>query len=97
VPPGQRPGTLNDLLTLKFFADGESQSEEGVYKETEHVPIPSLDSVPRRRWPAIILFCVFVGAAAGSAWWMGLRPPAEWQSSRAWQALHLPKLPPPHG
>jgi hypothetical protein len=90
----QRP-TLSDHVTQSFFAAGSEQEASGVYHETEHVPIRSLDRVPRRWWPMLIAFCLVVGAAAAGAWYVGLRPPAAWQGSRAWQAMHLPPMPAP--
>src|SRR5580765_1380653 len=84
--------TLRDLVTLKFFAEGEDQQETGVYNETEHVPLRSLDRVPRRWWSTfLVLFLIVAGAGTG-AWFVGMRPPGEWQSSRAWQVLHLPQM-----
>jgi hypothetical protein len=96
VPALRRKGpTLSDFVSLSFFADGERQEASGVYAETEHVRIRSLDRVPRRWLPMMLAFCLVTAAAAAGAWWLGLRPPAEWQSSRAWQALHLPPMPAP--
>jgi hypothetical protein len=93
--PRRKQPTLSDLVTQSFFEDGKRQEESGVYSETEHVRIRSLDRVPRRWWPAMLAFCVFVGAAAAGAWWLGLRPPAAWQSSPTWAKVHLPPMPPP--
>jgi hypothetical protein len=91
----RRPTTLSDFVAQSFFADGERQEASGVYAETEHVRIRSLDRVPRRWWPGVLAFCLVTAAAAAGGWWLGLRPPAEWQRSRAWQAMHLPQMPPP--
>jgi hypothetical protein len=90
----KRP-TLGDLITQSFFAAGAEQEASGVYHETEHVKIRSLDHVPRRWWPTMIALCLVLGAATAGAWYLGFRPPATWQTSRAWQALHLPSMPPP--
>jgi len=43
---GQK-ATLSDLVTQRFFADGTAQEASGVYHETEHVRVRSLDRVPR--------------------------------------------------
>jgi len=51
--------------------------------------------VPRRWWPTLLVFCVLVAGAAAGGWWLGFRPPAEWQSSKVLQQLHLPQMPPP--
>jgi hypothetical protein len=96
TPPrlGQ-PTTLSDLATLKFFDEGSRQEAEGVYKETAHIPLSSLDRVPRRRWPMLLVLTLLVTGAAAGAWWLGFRPPARWQQSKVWQQLHLPQMPPP--
>jgi hypothetical protein len=63
--------TVRELLALKFFADGEAQESTGAYHETAHVPIPSLDRVPRSGHAALIVFAfALASAAAGylSAW-----------------------------
>jgi hypothetical protein len=96
VPRRRRASaTLSDAVALDFFADGQRQEASGVYAETEHVKLRSLDRVPRRWLPTLIALCLVTAASAAGAWWLGFRPPAEWQSSRAWQALHLPPMPPP--
>jgi hypothetical protein len=87
--------TLSDLVTQAFFEDGHRQEASGVYHETEHVRVRSLDRVPRRWWPTMLAFLIVAAGAGAGAWWLGLRPPAEWQHAPAWQALHLPQLPPP--
>jgi len=96
LPPaaasGPRRATLSDLVTQTFFAEGNRQEEVGVFTESADVRIHSLDRVPHRRGPALVVFCVLLAAAAGGAWWMGLRPPVEWQRSPLWQTLHLPKI-----
>jgi hypothetical protein len=86
---------LNDLVSQTFFADGQRQEATGIYSETAHVRIRSLDRVPRRWWPMMLVFCLFTTAAGAGAWWLGFRPPAAWQHTRAWQALHLPPMPTP--
>jgi hypothetical protein len=91
----RQSATLNDHLALDFFEKGNQQEASGVYIESEHVRVSSLDRVPRRWWPMLLVFCLFTAAAAAGAWWVGLRPPAEWQSSPTWQALHLPPMPSP--
>jgi hypothetical protein len=88
--PPRPPATLNDLATLNFFADGNRQEEEGVFTETDHVPLRSLDRVPRRWWPMMLVFLLLSAGAAAGAWRLGFRPPADWQRSRIWQELHLP-------
>jgi hypothetical protein len=96
VPARRRKApTLSDFVSERFFADGERQEASGVYVETEHVRIRSLDRVPRRWWPMMLAFCLVTAASALGAWWLGLRPPAEWQRSATWQALHLPPMPRP--
>jgi hypothetical protein len=91
----RRPTTLSDFVTQTFFEDGNKQEQSGVYTETEHVPIRSLDRVPRRWWPMMLALFLVVAAAAAGAWWLGFRPPAEWQRSQAWRTMHLPPMPPP--
>ena len=87
-----------DPLARDFFAAGERQEADGVFFETEHVRLRSLDRVPRRWWArltmAVALLLLATTCAAAAAWRLGVRPPAEWQRTRAWQALHLPPLPP---
>jgi hypothetical protein len=97
VPPRRRQSATlkNDHLALDFFEKGNAQEASGVYVESEHVRVSSLDRVPRRWWPMLLVFCVFTAAAAGGAWWLGIRPPADWQRSSTWQALHLPPMPAP--
>jgi hypothetical protein len=95
APKRRKSPTLSDFLAQAFFADGERQEQSGVYAETEPVRIRSLDRVPRRWWPMVLALCLFAAAAGAGAWWLGFRPPARWQSSRAWQALHLPAMPAP--
>ena len=84
--------TLNDPATRSFFADGSRQEMDGVFRETSHVRLRSLDRLPRRWWPMMLAFLLLIAATAGGAWWLGFRPPAEWQRSRIWQELHLPTL-----
>src|SRR5882672_2795579 len=88
-----------DPLARDFFAAGERQEASGVFIETEHVRVRSLDRVPRRWWARLTMATALVllaaGCAAAAAWRLGVRPPAEWQRTRAWQALHLPPLAPP--
>jgi hypothetical protein len=88
-----------DPLARDFFAAGERQEASGVFIETERVRVRSLDRVPRRWWArltmAAALLLLAAGCAAAAAWRLGVRPPAEWQRTRAWQALHLPALAPP--
>jgi hypothetical protein len=91
---GQK-ATLSDLATQRFFADGAAQEASGVYKETDHVRVRSLDRVPRRWTPMMITLCLVVVAATAGAWSLGFRPPVEWQRSQTWQALHLPPMPAP--
>jgi hypothetical protein len=91
----RKKSTVGDGVAREFFAAGDRQEAAGVFNETEHVRVRSLDRVPRRWWPAmLVLLLVLAGGGAG-AWWLGYRPPAEWQRSRLWQALHLPPLSPP--
>jgi hypothetical protein len=91
----RRASTLNDVVTQQFFAEGSRQEEAGVFTETAVVRIRSLDRVPRRRWPMMLAFFLLLAGAVAAAWWLGLRPPIEWQRSEIWQRLHLPNLPPP--
>src|SRR5260221_6890717 len=87
--------TLGDGVAREFFVAGDRQEAAGVFNETEHIRVRSLDRVPRSWWPAmLVLLLVLAGGGAG-AWWLGYRPPAEWQNSRLWQALRLPPMPPP--
>src|SRR5262245_62039380 len=51
TPRRRQSPTLNDLVSQTFFADGQRQEANGIYSETEHVRIRSLDRVPRRWWP----------------------------------------------
>jgi hypothetical protein len=70
-PPAQQAMTVRELLALKFFAEGEAQESAGAYQETAHVPIRSLDRVPRSGGFALIVAVLaLAGAAAGyfSAW-----------------------------
>jgi hypothetical protein len=86
--------TLGDGVAREFFDGGDRQEAAGVFSETEHVRVRSLDRVPRRWWPAmLVLLLVLAGGGAG-AWWLGYRPPAEWQRSLLWQTLRLPPLTP---
>jgi hypothetical protein len=86
---------VGDGVVRDFFAAGDRQEAAGLFNETEHVRVRSLDRVPRRWWPAmLVLLLVLAGSGAG-AWRLGYRPPAEWQRSHLWQALRLPPLPPP--
>jgi len=74
-PPGQ-PMTVRELLALKFFADGEAQESAGAYHETAHVPIHSLDRVPRSGgFARLVGALVLAGAVAGyfSAGWIWSR------------------------
>jgi len=81
-PPAGRPHvTLRDLLTLKFFAEGEDQEASGVYNETEHVPIRSLDQVPRRSWPAALVLFVFAAGSFAGGWWLGTTGMSMWWTS----------------
>jgi hypothetical protein len=91
----RQSATLNDHLALDFFEKGNQQEASGVYVESEHVRVSSLDRVPRRWWPMLLVFCLFTAGAAAGAWWLGFRPPADWQRTPTWQALHLPPMPPP--
>jgi hypothetical protein len=93
--PRRKRATLSDFVTQTFFAEGNRQEAIGIYSETEHVRLRSLDRVPRRWWPMMLAFFLLVAGAAAGAWWLGFRPPAEWQRSKIWQELHLPKMPPP--
>jgi len=87
--------TLGDGVAREFFVAGDRQEAAGVFNETEHVRVRSLDRVPRLWSPAmLVLLLVLAGGGAG-AWWLGYRPPAEWQRSRLWEALRLPPMPPP--
>jgi hypothetical protein len=73
-PAAPLPGpTLSDLATLKFFEEGQRQETEGVYRETEHIPLRSLDRVPLRLGPALLTMSVALGGAAAAGWWLGLR------------------------
>jgi hypothetical protein len=87
-----------DPVARDFFAAGERQEAAGFFTETEHVRVRSLDRVPRRWWArltmAAALLLLAAGCGAVAAWRLGVRPPAAWQRSRVWQALHLPALPP---
>jgi hypothetical protein len=65
--------TLNDLVALRFFEDGNRQEAEGVYDETEHVPVGSLDRVPVARWPMVLALLLLTTAAAAGAWWWAPR------------------------
>src|SRR4029079_717972 len=49
-PPRRRTSASlsGDVVSLDFFEEGHRQEAEGVFKETTHVPISSLDRVPRR-------------------------------------------------
>jgi hypothetical protein len=83
--------TLGDEIAREFFVAGDRQEAAGVFHETEHVRVRSLDRVPRRWWPPVLaLLLVLAGGGAG-AWWLGYRPPVELQRSRLWQALRLPQ------
>jgi len=87
--------TLGNGVAREFFVAGDRQEAAGVFTETEHIRVRSLDRVPRSWWPAmLVLLLVLAGGGAG-AWWLGYRPPAEWQRSHLWQALQLPPMPPP--
>lgn len=97
TPQRRRVPTLGDGVAQSFFAEGHRQEAIGEFQETEHVPIRSLDRVPRRWWPMMLAFCFCLGAAGAGAWRLGLRPPAEWQRSPLWQTLHLPQMPPSAG
>jgi hypothetical protein len=69
--PGQPAMTVRELLALKFFAEGEAQESAGAYHETAHIPIRSLDRVPRSgRAVLIISVLALASTAAGyfSAW-----------------------------
>jgi hypothetical protein len=95
APPRRQRATLSDFITQSFFAEGSRQEEEGVYSETDHVRLRSLDRVPRRWWPTMLVLSLLVAGAAAGGWWLGFRPPAEWQRSKIWQQLQLPQMPAP--
>jgi len=87
------------LLGSALNRTGERQEASGFFIETEHVRVRSLDRVPRRWWArltmAAALLFLAAGCTAAAAWRLGVRPPAGWQRTPAWQALHLPALAPP--
>jgi hypothetical protein len=87
--------TLDDPVTQTFFAEGDRQEATGLFKETEHIRLRSLDRVPRRWWPMMVTLCLLMAATGAGMWWMGLRPPGRMQRARAWQLLHLSPMPPP--
>jgi hypothetical protein len=70
VPRGPGP-TLSDLATQSFFEDGARGELTGTYAETEHVRIRSLDEVPRRLGPRLIVLSLMVAAAGAAGWWLG--------------------------
>jgi len=70
--PPAPPATLRDPFTAGFFAEGNRQELEGVFRETEHVRLRSLDRVPRRWWPLVLVWCMVLGAAAAGGWWLAL-------------------------
>lgn len=87
--------TLGDGVAREFFVAGDRQEAAGVFNETEHVRVRSLDRVPRLWSPAmLVLLLVLAGGGAG-AWWLGYRRPVAWQRSSVWAALRLPPMPPP--
>ncbi len=56
--------------------------------------LDDVDDVPMRvprNYGGLAVFTLALAAGGvGSALWAGWRPPAEWQQSEVWQALHLP-------
>jgi hypothetical protein len=87
--------TLGDGIAREFFVAGDRQEAAGVFHETEHVRVRSLDRVPRRWSPTLLVLLLVLAGGGAAAWSLGYRPPAEWQRSHLWQALRLPPMPPP--
>jgi hypothetical protein len=98
IPLVRRKKATLDPVANDFFAAGERQEAAGVYRETEHVRVRSLDRVPRRWWATLTMtaaLLLMMGVcAAVAAWRLGFRPPAAWQRVPLLQTL-ISRLPRP--
>jgi hypothetical protein len=69
-----------DEISETFFLEGEIQEASGVFVETNPFR-GSLDLVPHRRWPALVLVGALLCAGATLAWC------ADWRSLIVWPLL----------
>jgi hypothetical protein len=78
---------MGDEVSETFFAEGLRQETHGLYVDSPALHRGSLDRVPRNRWPQLLFMGTLLSLGAGIFWWMGWRPPAEWQLSSLWQTV----------